>query len=125
MSRLLTGRVSSDKPDKTIVITVATRKTHPLYKKQYTINTKFMAHDEKNLAKIGDLVIIKESRPISARKRFTLDRILESARGGFEEQDAIADVPQEAPEGAIKELRSNQKLETAKITQSKDKDKKK
>lgn len=93
MSRILTGRVSSDKPDKTIVVTVATRKTHPLYKKQYTINTKFMAHDEKNQAKHGDLVIIKEHRPISARKRFVLDKILETAHAGFDEKDAIADIP--------------------------------
>jgi small subunit ribosomal protein S17 len=45
MARILTGTVSSDRGDKTIVITVAVRKTHPLYKKQYTVNTKFMAHD--------------------------------------------------------------------------------
>lgn len=92
MAHILTGRVSSDKTDKTIVVTVATRKTHPLYKKQYTINTKFMAHDEKNQAKQGDLVVIKEHRPISARKRFILDKILETAHLGFEEKDAIADV---------------------------------
>lgn len=93
MSRILTGRVSSDKTNKTIVVTVATRKTHPLYKKQYTINTKFMAHDEKNQAKQGDLVTIKEHRPISARKRFILDKILETAHVGFDEKDAIADIP--------------------------------
>lgn len=92
MARILTGRVSSDKADKTIVVTVATRKTHPLYKKQYTINTKFMAHDEKNQAKHGDLVSIKEHRPISARKRFILDKILETAHAGFTEKDAVADV---------------------------------
>jgi small subunit ribosomal protein S17 len=80
MARTLTGIVTSNKADKTIVITVATRKTHPLYKKQYTNSTKFMAHDEKNEANIGDKVIVSETRPLSARKRFRLLRIVE--RGG-------------------------------------------
>lgn len=47
MARTITGTVSSSKADKTIVVTVQTRKTHPLYRKQYTVHTKFMAHDEK------------------------------------------------------------------------------
>lgn len=95
MAQTITGVVSSDKNDKTIVITVATRKTHPVYRKQYTVNTKFMAHDEKNEAKTGDLVMITASRPLSARKRFTLIKIME--RGGihFEETDATADIPEE------------------------------
>lgn len=97
MSRQLTGRVTSDKPDKTIVISVASRKTHPIYKKQYTRNTKFMAHDEKNEAKKGDLVIIRETRPLSARKRFTLDSIVNRAHIAFVEDDATADVPSEEP----------------------------
>ncbi len=95
MARLLTGRVTSDKTDKTIVITVASRKTHPIYKKQYTRNTKFMAHDAANEAKAGDLVVIRETRPLSARKRFTLDKIVEKAHVGFKETDATADIPQE------------------------------
>lgn len=95
MARQLTGRVSSDKTDKTIVISVASRKTHPIYKKQYTRNTKFMAHDEANEAKVGDMVIIRESRPLSARKRFTLERIVEKAHATFVETDATADVPED------------------------------
>ena len=95
MARTLTGVVSSDKGDKTIVITVATRKTHPIYKKQYTINSRFMAHDEKNEAKVGDKVIIIETRPISARKRFRLSQIVERAGARFEEADAVSDVPVE------------------------------
>lgn len=103
MPRQITGTVTSDKTDKTIVITVRARRTHPLYKKQYTVNTKFMAHDEKNEAKVGDLVTIVETRPISARKRFQLERIME--RGGirFEEADAVADVPQEEEKESIPE----------------------
>jgi small subunit ribosomal protein S17 len=95
MARTITGTVVSDKGNKTIVISVAERKTHPLYKKQYTVNTKFMAHDEKNEAKVGDRVSIVECRPISARKRFALSKVLEHANIGFEEKDATADVPEE------------------------------
>ena len=79
MAKTLAGVVSSDRADKTIVVTVRTRKTHPIYKKQYTVNKKFMAHDEQNEAKVGDQVIICETRPISARKRFTLEKITEKA----------------------------------------------
>jgi small subunit ribosomal protein S17 len=95
MARQLTGTVTSDKTDKTIVISVRERRTHPLYKKQYTINTKFMAHDAKNEAKVGDLVVIKETRPISARKRFALEKVIERAAARFEETDATADVPED------------------------------
>lgn len=98
MPKQLTGTVSSDKGDKTIVITVRERRTHPLYKKQYTLNTKFMAHDAKNEAKVGDLVIIEEVRPLSARKRFKLNRIIERAGAAFAEADATADVAEEVIE---------------------------
>jgi len=77
MAKSIVGIVSSDKADKTIVVTVHTRKTHPLYRKQYMVTSKFMAHDEKNAAKNGDKVIITETRPISARKRFILTEIVE------------------------------------------------
>ena len=86
MAKKLVGTVSSDKVDKTIVVTVRTRKTHPIYKKQYTVSKKFIAHDEKNEAKIGDKVSIAETRPISARKRHTLDQVIEKA--GIEHVEA-------------------------------------
>lgn len=95
MPKQLIGTVTSDKGDKTIVITVRARKTHPLYKKQYTMNTKFMAHDEKNEAKTGDLVSIVETRPLSARKRFILNKIIERGGAAFVETDAIADIPED------------------------------
>jgi small subunit ribosomal protein S17 len=98
MSKQMTGTVTSDKGDKTIVITVRARKTHPIYKKQYTVNTKFMAHDEKNEAKTGDLVTIVETRPISARKHFKLSKIIERAGVTFVETDATADIPAETIE---------------------------
>lgn len=97
MAKTIQGTVTSDKTDKTIVITVTSRKTHPIYKKQYSVNTKYMAHDEKNEAKVGDMVIIRETRPISRRKRFTLDKVVEKAHAGFVETDATADVPVEEP----------------------------
>ncbi len=80
MAKTIIGTVSSNKTDKTIVVTVATRKTHPLYRKQYTESTKFMAHDEKNEAEVGDKVEIIETRPISARKHFALTRIIEKPK---------------------------------------------
>jgi len=80
MAKSIQGIVSSDKTDKTIVVTVHTRKTHPLYRKQYMVTSKFMAHDEKNEAKVGDKVIISETRPISRRKRFTLTQIVEKPK---------------------------------------------
>ncbi len=77
MARTLTGTVSSNRGDKTIVVTVPTRKTHPIYRKQYTITKKFMAHDEKNEAQVGDKVLVEETRPLSARKRHVLKKIIE------------------------------------------------
>lgn len=77
MAKQIIGTVSSNKGDKTIVVTVNERKTHPLYRKQYTVSKKFMAHDEKNQAEVGDKVSIVETRPISARKRHTLEKVIE------------------------------------------------
>ncbi len=76
MSKTLIGFVSSDKNDKTIVVTVVTRKIHPIYKKRYVTSKKYQAHDEKMNAKIGDQVSIVETRPISATKQFKLDKIV-------------------------------------------------
>lgn len=77
MAKTLVGVVTSDKADKTIVVTVVTRKTHPLYRKQYSVSKKFMAHDEKNEAQTGDKVSIVETRPLSASKRHKLEKIIE------------------------------------------------
>ena len=75
MGKMITGIVSSKKTDKTIVVTERVRLSHPLYRKQYTVTKKFMAHDENNEAQEGDKVVISETRPISARKHYKLDRI--------------------------------------------------
>lgn len=79
MAKTFVGVVSSDKPDKTIIVSVATRKTHPIYKKQFTSTKKFMAHDDTNDAREGDKVVIVETKPLSARKRFALEKVLERA----------------------------------------------
>lgn len=95
MPKTISGIVSSDKADKTIVVRVATRMTHPIYKKQYTRTVKLMAHDPNNEAKAGDHVLIVETRPISARKRFKLERIVTKSGVRFEERDAVSDIPEE------------------------------
>lgn len=89
MPKTLTGLVSSVSPSKTIVITVHTRKTHPLYKKQYTVTSKYMAHDENNDCKVGDKVSIVETRPLSARKRYALKEIHQRAQLTEKDKQAI------------------------------------
>ena len=73
------GRVVSDKMDKTIVVAVERLARHPLYKRVIRLTSKFKAHDETNEARIGDTVLIEESRPLSRTKRWRLVRILERA----------------------------------------------
>ena len=70
--RILQGVVVSDKNDKTIVVEVERRYTHPLLKKTVRRSKKYHAHDEKNVFKIGDLVNIEESAPISKNKRWVV-----------------------------------------------------
>lgn len=114
MAKQLVGIVSSDKADKTITVTVSTRKTHPIYKKQYSVSTKFLAHDENNEATTGDKVSIVETRPKSARKRFELLKIIEKPRlrdedlkveteKAVEEVTAKAEKPKVTPKKAEKE----------------------
>jgi len=74
------GKVVSDKPDKSIVVLVETMTNHPLYKKRVKKSKRFMAHDEKNECKAGDTVLIMETRPLSARKRWRLVEIIEKAK---------------------------------------------
>ena len=74
------GYVTSDKMDKTIVVEVEDRVKHPLYGKVIRRTSKVKAHDETNSAGIGDLVVINETRPLSATKRWRLVEILEKAK---------------------------------------------
>ena len=105
MAKQLVGIVSSDKGDKTIVVTVHERKTHPLYRKQYTVTKKFMAHDEKNEAQPGDKVAIVETRPISARKRHTLDRIIEKPKL---RADSLAITKPDEPERPVSKAKADE-----------------
>jgi small subunit ribosomal protein S17 len=73
------GRVVSDKMDKTIVVSVERLARHPLYKRVIRLTTKFKAHDEQNDAHVGDTVLIEESRPLSATKRWRLIRVVQRA----------------------------------------------
>ncbi len=73
------GRVVSDKMDKTIVVSVERLARHRLYKRVIRLTTKFKVHDETNDAKIGDTVLIEESRPLSATKRWRLTSIVQRA----------------------------------------------
>ena len=70
--RIMQGVVVSDKMDKTVVVNVERRKQHPLYKKFIRLSKKYVAHDESNSCKSGDLVQIEECRPISKRKSWVV-----------------------------------------------------
>lgn len=74
------GKVVSDKMDKTIVVAVEDNVKHPLYKKVVKHTARFKAHDENNECKIGDRVLIMETRPLSKDKRWRLVKILEKAQ---------------------------------------------
>jgi len=78
--KVLQGQVISNKPDKSIIIKVVRQVSHPIYKKYYKKSKKFMAHDEKNDCNIGDVVRIRECRPLSARKSWELVEIVERAK---------------------------------------------
>lgn len=84
MAKTLTGIVTSDVANKTITVSVTSRETHPIYGKQYSVTRKYAAHDENNDAKNGDKVTIVESRPVSKRKAFKLESIVEKSRGSIE-----------------------------------------
>jgi len=92
-----TGRVVSDKMDKTIVVSVERLTRHPLYKRVIRLTTKFKAHDETNDAHVGDTVLIEESRPLSATKRWRLVQVV--ARAG--DHGSAADIVVE--EAAVSE----------------------
>jgi small subunit ribosomal protein S17 len=73
------GLVVSDRPDKTVTVSVETLVRHPLYKKRVRRSKRFMVHDERNEARVGDTVRIVETRPLSARKRWRLANIVSRA----------------------------------------------
>ena len=85
------GRVVSDRMDKTIVVSVERLARHPLYKRVIRLTTKFKAHDEKNDAKVGDTVLIEESRPLSATKRWRLVEVVARAGAAGSASEIVAE----------------------------------
>lgn len=81
--------VTSNKMQKTVVVTVERQITHPLYKRVVRRSAKFLAHDEKNQCKIGDTVRIEQTRPLSARKRWRVVDIITRASGVAPEEKAL------------------------------------
>lgn len=75
-----TGIVVSDKMEKTIVVEIVRKSRHPLYGKTVTKSTRFKVHDEGNIAKVGDKVLISETRPLSKEKRWRLVEVVEAAK---------------------------------------------
>ena len=106
MAHTLIGTVTSDKRDKTITVSIVSRETHPLYRKQYTKTRKYTAHDEKNEAKVGDRVEIKMVRPISKTKAYSLVKIIEKSRGTVELKDEVIAVKEENKVGADAEAKA-------------------
>lgn len=80
MRKTRVGKVVSDKMDKTIVVAIRDNVKHPLYKKILKRTVRFKAHDEKNEAKVGDTVLIMETRPLSKDKNWRLVEIVEKAK---------------------------------------------
>ena len=77
----IVGRVISNKMTKSVVVTVERQVRDAMYGKQLRRTSRFMAHDEKNEAQVGDRVALVQSRPLSARKRWVVTRIVERAKG--------------------------------------------
>ncbi|TCS74120.1 SSU ribosomal protein S17P [Sulfuritortus calidifontis] len=78
--RTLTGKVVSDKMDKTVTVLVERKVKHPLYGKVIRLSKKYHAHDEKNEYREGDMVQIEECRPLSKTKAWTVSKLVEKAR---------------------------------------------
>ena len=91
MAHTLEGIVTSDKRDKTITVSIQSRETHPLYRKQYSKTRKYTAHDEKNEAHKGDRVQIAMCKPISKTKAYTLVKVIEKSRGIVELKEDVND----------------------------------
>lgn len=97
------GVVTSNNNDKTICVTVSTKRNDPLYNKRVGYSKKFYAHDEKNEAKVGDTVTIMACRPFSKTKRFRLVSIDKKAIGAADEA-TLAEEKLEAAEGSATEI---------------------
>ena len=114
MAHTLIGTVTSDSRDKTITVSIVSRETHPLYRKQYSKTRKYTAHDEKNEAHKGDRVEIAACRPIAKTKAYTLVRIVEKARGTVELKEDVNTVVEEKKVGADEIARAKAEAEAKK-----------
>ena len=95
--RRLVGRVVSDKMQKTVVVAIERRKTHPIYKKVVKSTKKVMAHDETDAVEVGSLVQLMESRPLSKNKRWVVEKVLEGP-GGRVLEPLAGELPVASPE---------------------------
>ena len=102
MAGELQGVVTSDKRDKTITVSIASRETHPLYRKQYTKTRKYTAHDENNEAGVGDKVEIAACRPYSKTVSYKLVKVLEKSHEAVELKDEVLGKAEDKPEGEEK-----------------------
>jgi small subunit ribosomal protein S17 len=80
LRKVRVGKVISNKMDKSITVLIERTMKHPRYEKTFRTSSKLMAHDEKNEANIGDVVQVMECRPLSKKKRWRLDEIVERAK---------------------------------------------
>ena len=108
MARTLIGTVSSAKRDKTITVTVASRETHPLYRKQFTFTRKYSAHDEKNEASEGDKVLIAETRPVSKTVNWKLEKIIEKSRGNLALKDEATEMVEDKRDYSSKSKKTDE-----------------
>lgn len=114
MAKTLIGLVSSDKRDKTITVSIASRETHPLYRKQYTKTRKYTAHDEKNEAHVGDKVEIAACRPFSKTVCYNLVKILEKSHGSIALKEDVNEVEMPEKVGADAEAKAAKEAEATK-----------
>ncbi len=80
VKRIITGTVVSNKMDKTVVVSVERKFTHPTFKKVVKRTKKFKCHDEKNECSVGDFISMREVRPLSKTKRWNLEKVLKAAQ---------------------------------------------
>ena len=113
MAHTLEGIVTSDKRDKTITVSIVSRETHPLYRKQYSKTRKYTAHDAKNEAHVGDRVQIAMSRPISKTKAYTLVKVIERSHGTVELKEDVNKAYEAEKVGADAEARARRAAEKA------------
>lgn len=123
MAHTLEGIVTSDKRDKTITVSIVSRETHPLYRKQYSKTRKYTAHDEKNEAKKGDRVQIAMTSPISKTKAYTLVKVIEKSRGTVELKEGVTEVTHEKKVGADEAVKAARAAEAEKTVKADEDDK--